>query len=276
MKTRAITGFFFVLVMLGSLFLGQWVFAGFVLVLATASLFEYQKLLSLAEKQGTIPQHTQPLLQAGTLFGTLLLAVLMAVNQQVLAEKWAWSLVLILPCLFLIQLFREDKQPFIRISNTALGFFYVIVPFYCFYKLGFHFGTYQYLLPLGFLLLLWSNDTGAYLIGRAFGKHKLFERVSPNKTWEGFFGGWLSALLVSIILYNQFPGTLHMTHWLVFASLISVIGTLGDLVESSLKRTLQVKDSGNLLPGHGGLLDRFDGLLLSAPFCYAYFLFVVN
>lgn len=284
MKTRAITGFFFVIIMLGSLFLGPWVFAGFFLLLATASLFEYHQLLAIASRGGDAEEtasNSSGLAVAlkssaisGTLLGAGIFALLIAINQSLLAEKWIGLLVLVLPLLFLVQLFQQNELPFVRVANTALGFFYVIIPFYCFYQLGFRFGEYQAVLPLSFLLLLWANDTGAYLIGRAFGRNKLFERVSPKKTWEGFFGGWLSALLVGVILFNQQIHIMNLTHWLVFASIIAVIGTLGDLVESALKRSLKVKDSGHILPGHGGLLDRFDGLLLAAPFCYIYFLIV--
>lgn len=284
MKTRAITGFFFVIIMLGSLFLGAWVFAGFFLLLATASLYEYHQLLAKASRGGdaegiaSIPAGSAVALKSsaalGTLLGAGIFALLIAINQGLLDEKWMWLLVLVLPLLFLMQLFQQNELPFVRVANTALGFFYVIIPFYCFYQLGFRFGDYKAVLPLSFLFLLWANDTGAYLIGRAFGRNKLFERISPKKTWEGFFGGWVSALLVGVILYKQHITLMDLSHWLVFATIIAVVGTLGDLIESALKRSLQVKDSGHLLPGHGGLLDRFDGLLLAAPFCYVYFLIV--
>ena len=117
--------------------------------------------------------------------------------------------------------------------------------------------------------MLWANDTGAYLFGVRYGKRKLFERHSPKKSWEGFFGGMFTSAIVAYGLSFLFKETTP-TVWVGMAILIASFGTLGDLVESMLKRSLDTKDSGGLLPGHGGLLDRFDGLLLAAPVVYAY------
>jgi phosphatidate cytidylyltransferase len=129
--------------------------------------------------------------------------------------------------------------------------------------------TYSYQIILGFFILLWTNDTGAYLSGKYFGKHKLFERISPKKTWEGSIGGGILTLAFAYVLSIYFTN-LNITNWLIIGVLIAVFGGLGDLVESMLKRSLGIKDSGKLLPGHGGILDRFDGLLLSVPFVYGY------
>src|SRR5690606_3819133 len=137
-----------------------------------------------------------------------------------------------------------------------------------FFALGFLDGEYNHRLPLGFMLILWGNDTGAYLVGKFLGKRRLFERISPKKTWEGLIGGILFALITSLILASVFA-VLSSWQWVGMAVLISIFGTFGDLVESMLKRSQQVKDSGTLLPGHGGLLDRFDGLLLAAPMVFA-------
>jgi phosphatidate cytidylyltransferase len=132
-----------------------------------------------------------------------------------------------------------------------------------------HSGPQHYGIVLGFFLLIWLNDTGAYFIGSLIGKHKLFERISPGKTWEGSAGGTLFALLTAWGLSYIFP-QIDRTHWLILAIITVVTGTLGDLVESMLKRSLGIKDSGNILPGHGGMLDRFDAVLLSAPFVFVY------
>lgn len=123
--------------------------------------------------------------------------------------------------------------------------------------------------------MLWASDTGAYLFGRKLGSHKLFERHSPKKTWEGFFGGVLTSVLVSFII-SLFFKEIPFLVWGGMAVLIVSFGTLGDLVESMLKRSLDAKDSGSLLPGHGGLLDRFDGLLIAAPIVYAYLYLILN
>jgi phosphatidate cytidylyltransferase len=129
-------------------------------------------------------------------------------------------------------------------------------------------------LPMGFFLLLWTNDTGAYLAGKSFGKHKLFERISPKKTWEGSIGGL--ALAIAVAYGVSFLPTfvdITKTDWLVIGFLVAVFGSFGDLFESLLKRNLKIKDSGTILPGHGGVLDRFDGLFLAVPAMFFYLLF---
>ncbi|MDQ2657301.1 MAG: phosphatidate cytidylyltransferase, partial [Bacteroidota bacterium] len=130
-------------------------------------------------------------------------------------------------------------------------------------------GQYNFEVILGTLLILWASDTGAYFAGTRFGKRKLFERISPKKSWEGFLGG---AVLALIFAYGSsvFMHTLLVRQWIIVGVIIIIGGTFGDLIESLLKRSIEIKDSGDSLPGHGGFLDRFDGLLISAPFIAAY------
>jgi phosphatidate cytidylyltransferase len=120
-----------------------------------------------------------------------------------------------------------------------------------------------------FFMILWSNDTFAYLVGITIGKHKLSEKISPKKTWEGLIGGIIFGLLAAYIL-SIFFKELMLWQWLIASLVINIAGIFGDLSESLLKRHFQVKDSGNILPGHGGILDRFDAVIFSAPalFCY--------
>ena len=122
---------------------------------------------------------------------------------------------------------------------------------------------------IGFFLLIWANDTGAYLTGVSFGRHRLMERISPKKTWEGFFGGAVLAGLVAWLL-SGWLGVVDKTHWIIIAAIISVAGTYGDLIESMLKRSIGVKDSGTIMPGHGGFLDRFDSAIISFPLVYLF------
>lgn len=122
---------------------------------------------------------------------------------------------------------------------------------------------------LAIFIFIWLNDTGAYLVGSLFGKHRLFERISPKKSWEGFIGG-LSLTLISSQLFFHFLPETGRIHWLGLSAIIVIFGTWGDLVESLLKRTLQIKDSGNCFPGHGGMLDRFDSIMLAIPAAYIY------
>jgi phosphatidate cytidylyltransferase len=122
---------------------------------------------------------------------------------------------------------------------------------------------------IGFFFLIWANDSGAYLAGVSFGRHKLFERISPKKTWEGFIGGFVLALFVSWFL-SGWLGVIGKYEWAIVSVIISIAGTFGDLLESMLKRSLDVKDSGSFLPGHGGFLDRFDSTIISFPLVYLF------
>lgn len=266
MKTRAITALFFVAAMLSSFFLGPYFFAVFYLALASACLYEFYTMFELTD--------SRPNKWLGLVLGVI--AFFVAINQT-----FGWIegplialLLLFAPLVFLDQLFRKNPTPFTGVAHTLLGWIYVMVPFFCFFSIAFNGDSFVWELPLGFMFLLWANDTGAYLTGRAFGKNKLFERISPGKTWEGFVGGILSAILVAVSLSN-YTEVMPLWQWIAIAVIVGGIGTLGDLTESMLKRSLHVKDSGNLLPGHGGLLDRFDGLLLAAPAVYV-FLYLIK
>jgi phosphatidate cytidylyltransferase len=128
----------------------------------------------------------------------------------------------------------------------------------------------------GLLFLTWANDSGAYISGKLFGKYPLMKRISPKKTWEGFIGGLIFAILFAFALTYMPYTDLQITHWCVLALIVSVFGPIGDLVESLLKREKQAKDSGSLLPGHGGFLDRFDAFIFHLPFCAIYLFWFVN
>ncbi len=269
MKTRAITGFFFIIVMLASVLLGPYVFTGFYLLLTVLCLHEFYKVL----KQSNIT----PNLSVGLLNGAYIFAAVASVYylQPALNHKLL-LLIAIASCLILVnELFKESATPFTNIGFTYLGLVFAVVPFCFFHALGFIHGYFNGHLPMAFLLMLWANDTGAYLTGRWLGRTKLFERHSPKKTWEGFFGGVAIAAAVGFIISIYFK-ELQWRQWVSVAIIIGCVGTLGDLVESMFKRSLNIKDSGGILPGHGGLLDRFDGLLLAAPVVYTYLYFITN
>lgn len=173
-------------------------------------------------------------------------------------------------CIFLIKLYRPlDKKPFTSIAFTILGIVYVALPFSLMSMIVFRYGDYNPLIAIGILLILWASDTGAYFAGTRFGKRKLFERISPKKSWEGSIGGTILAILMSIVVGYNFE-LLPLWQWIGVATLIVVGGTYGDLVESLFKRSILIKDSGNFIPGHGGFLDRFDGLLIAVPFIVAF------
>ena len=269
MKTRAITAFFFTIAMLGSIFFGGYVFTGFYLLLSIVALLEFYKLVKMA---GIRPHRN-----IGVLVATILFLITAAYHFLQFETKFLLLVVPIIFSVFISELYKKSKIPFANISYTFVGFIYVTIPFCFFYSLGFLADvlTYDYHLPLAFLLMLWANDTGAYLFGVKFGKHRLFERHSPKKSWEGFFGGMFTSLVVSFGIFKLFPEMSAVT-WAGMAILISCFGTLGDLVESMLKRSLDAKDSGSFLPGHGGFLDRFDGLLIGAPVVYVYLYLIIH
>ena len=135
-------------------------------------------------------------------------------------------------------------------------------------------GGYNPNLIIAILIMIWVNDSFAFLVGKNFGKTKLFVSVSPKKTIEGFIGGVVFALLASFII-SKFNNDFTLVNWLIIAFIVSVIGTIGDLVESKFKRQANIKDSGNIMPGHGGMLDRLDSLLFAAPFVYLYINFII-
>ena len=164
----------------------------------------------------------------------------------------------------LTELYRQGTIPFANIAYTLLGVIYVSGPFALLHIIAFSHGPYSYEIIMGILLILWANDTGAYLIGSSIGKHKLFKRISPHKSWEGVLGGAVLALFVSYTIAGHF-NIINLDTWLGIGGIVVVVGTYGDLVESMFKRSLKIKDSGNMIPGHGGLLDRFDSLLLASP-----------
>lgn len=278
MKTRAITGFFFLIVMIGSFLLGHNVFGAFYLLLSGFCLYEFYSLIKKDTANPNIPM--------GILNGALIYAAFAVITYAAsLALAGEHSKHIGLALLFLVpigvcivffyELFKISVSPFANIGYTLLGLVFVIVPFTFFHALSYVSGPYNFHIPLAFLLILWANDTGAYLVGMSIGRTKLFERHSPKKTWEGFTGGVVISAGVGYIVSIYYP-ELSWKIWMSVGILISCFGTLGDLVESMFKRSINIKDSGTILPGHGGLLDRFDGLLFAAPIVYTYLYFVLN
>ncbi len=172
--------------------------------------------------------------------------------------------------IYLIELYQQSTTPFTNIAYTLLGIVYVSGPFTLLHITALaKGGAYSHEIVMGILLILWANDTGAYLVGSSIGNRRLFQRISPHKSWEGSLGGAALALAVSYAIANYF-NTIDLWTWLGVGGIIIVAGTYGDLVESMLKRSLNIKDSGDIIPGHGGLLDRFDSFLLAVPCIVAF------
>ena len=182
--------------------------------------------------------------------------------------------------LLVAELYAKQEDPIHDWAYTMMSQMYVVLPFSLLNMLAFRAAPegimYVYTLPLSVFVFLWVNDTGAYCCGSLFGKHKLFPRISPGKSWEGSIGGGIFVLAAAALVwyltdvYDMNPTGMGMLEWMGLGLTVVVFGTWGDLVESLFKRTLGIKDSGNILPGHGGMLDRFDSSLLAIPAAVVY------
>ncbi|MGM0376950.1 MAG: phosphatidate cytidylyltransferase [Bacteroidota bacterium] len=186
--------------------------------------------------------------------------------------RWFVGMVPLVGGVFLSELYFSSKNSLLNIAATLIVPMYVALPFAFLHHMAFFGGHYGAELLLGFFLLIWVNDSGAYLFGSWLGRRKLFPSISPAKSWEGAVGGFVVTLLVAWG-NSHVLGVVGPADWIVIGGLVSVLGTYGDLIESMLKRSVNIKDSGNVLPGHGGVLDRFDAVFFSAPAVSCYLLF---
>lgn len=271
MLTRAITGFFFVLVLLLSMYFGQ--LSSF-LLFAVIVLLGTDEFYTLVKKS----KEVKPIKIVGLIISISLFSISALIFQNQIKLKYIAIPLALSFIVFLVELYRKNKFPFVNIAYTLLASIYVALPFALLYHLGFYSNNqfqaeFSHHILWGFFFVLWANDTGAYLAGRFFGKNKLFERISPKKTWEGSIGGGILGMLIAYITSLYFY-EINSMQWIIVSIIIVIFGGLGDLVESMLKRSLNIKDSGNILPGHGGILDRFDGLFLSVPFVYCYLIMI--
>ncbi|WP_077922788.1 phosphatidate cytidylyltransferase [Spirosoma sp. 209] len=240
----------------------DWTFALLFTLISALTQREFYKLLGL--------DGFEPLTAYGTVVGCLVCVLAYFIEKGMLGTD---SYFLICPAssmIFLIKLYKKrDMKPFTNIGFTFLGIIYVAMPFALLIVLALRGNAYHPAIILGCLFLLWATDIGAYFAGTYFGRRKLFERVSPKKSWEGAIGGAAAAALVAQGLAIYAP-ELQPWQWYCVGGIIVVTGTYGDLVESLFKRSIAIKDSGSSIPGHGGFLDRFDGLLLAAPFIISF------
>ncbi|MCG8578099.1 MAG: phosphatidate cytidylyltransferase [Flavobacteriales bacterium] len=263
---RLTTGALFTGLLVCSIILSGWYLHLMMGLLAFLSLQEFYKLF---EKSAYKPDAI-----LGPILGVLIYSFFIYDLQNYLREEsTSWTIVLLLlsfPLIAISELYRKKKTPFQNMGITILGIFYLLTPFVLINLLAINpeeKNVIDQIWPvLAIFLIVWSNDTFAYLIGKQWGKRRLFERISPKKSWEGFWGGFLFAIICGNII--AFFTNEAYVQYTVYAIIISVMGTIGDLIESMLKRSLNVKDSGKILPGHGGILDRLDAVLFAIPFIY--------
>ena len=268
MTVRAFTGVLFVTIMVTCFF--QPVAMVFLFALITClSLWEYSGLVNNIEDV-TINRFIS------TVAGVYLFLAISAINSGFVQTNAVFMPYLLTIIYLLVsELYTKNKNAVHDLSYTMLGQMYVALPLSMINVLAFRTATdgnihFYYLLPLSVFIFLWTSDTGAYCVGSLFGKHKLFPRISPAKSWEGSIGGGFLVLVAAFLvsLLDQNHGNLsglNTLQWLGLGLVVTVFGTWGDLVESLIKRTLGIKDSGTILPGHGGMLDRFDSSLLAIP-----------
>lgn len=219
------------------------------------------------EKLGYTPQKFY-----GLFLGFIIYVLTFLVAKLTIPATSYFIAIFLILLLFIFELYHEREFHFRSIALTIFGLVYIVIPFSTLNFIAFA-GinndqyTYKYILSL--FIIIWVNDTGAYLIGSLLGKRKLFERISPKKTWEGTLGGLVLAMAGAFVL-SLFFTRLNVLEWMIFAIIVVIFGTYGDLFESHLKRRTGVKDSGTIMPGHGGLLDRFDSTFFAAPMIFLY------
>ena len=264
---RALSGAVFVVLMLGAIWLSSFYFAIVFLAFAFLGLKEFYALSSHIEGVKV----NNWLAIAG---GLLLFAIACGVSFLQWSPASFALYPIYIPILFIPELYRSEGTPIQNLAVSLMGHIYVALPFTIFCLIE----PISKELVLAFFVLIWASDTGAYLVGVCIGKHKMFERISPKKTWEGFFGGLVFALGFGYLFYRlnwvELPHA-DLWFWMILSALIFVVGVFGDLVESLFKRSVGVKDSGNIMPGHGGMLDRFDSACLAAPVLGAIFLIIL-
>jgi phosphatidate cytidylyltransferase len=262
--TRSLSGLVYITILISAIFFSEngLVFAGLMFLFAGISCWEFNNLLKINNSRSffqlviiayftylTITGETHP---SSVVF--LILAIGTSITHLYLTNN----------------LFKLKKVNENSILRQQLPLLYVLIPFSLITLIpSIVDNTYNPYIIFGILLIIWSNDTFAYLIGKNFGKRKLFEKVSPNKTIEGFIGGMLFGIIAALIIAYT-TSSLSIFHWIVLSIIISIFGTIGDLVASKFKREANIKDSSNLIPGHGGFLDRLDSLIFVSSFVYLY------
>ena len=259
---RTLTGTVYVSLVTAGILINSYTFLALFSLVIILCLHEFYGLIGTTRKVSVNPYFNS--------LGGLLLFIPFYLN----VFEGVGSRILILYPIYLVavlvsELYRKKEDPLKNLAYTFLGQIYIVLPLTLLIPLAY---TYSYdpIFVMALFAFIWVNDTGAYLVGVTIGKHRLFERISPKKSWEGFFGGLILTALSSLLFYHFEPGIPYY-HWIGIAVMVVIFGTWGDLVESLMKRTLNVKDSGNALPGHGGFLDRFDSLLLAV---YGMFFYV--
>ncbi len=239
----------------------------YIAVFTIITVIAQAELYLIIEKQGYTTQKFY-----GIFIGIIIYISTFLVAKYLIPATSYFITIFLIIFLFILELYHKREHHFRSIAMTILGIVYVVIPlstlnFIAYVGINDDQFTYVYLLAM--FSMIWVNDTGAYIIGSAIGKHALFPSISPKKTWEGTIGGFIFTIISAYIFSVYFEG-INIIQWFIFAIIVVVFGTYGDLVESHIKRRAGVKDSGSIMPGHGGLLDRFDSTFFVAPMIFLY------
>ncbi len=283
MKTfwiRTASAVVYVLLFLGSLFsgvllgnakAGMLIFGAFLLFVTVGCTFEFFRMVD--------PQGAKPSKLLGYFYAVCTLVGMLVM--PLLSNRFGLMLTLFVmfPTTFalaaIVQLWKQSEQPFRDAAYTLVPMLYVAIPLSLMLMLSSD-SAYGVVMVMMLVAMVWVNDSGAYIGGSLIGKHKMWVRHSPGKTWEGTAFGVAVTILLAVIAGPRIQPDIAWYHWLSLGLICSVVDTFGDLVESMLKRSVGVKDSGSIMPGHGGFLDRFDSLLIIMPFAYAYIVLIIN
>ena len=253
----------FVVIMLAGLLWNEWSFLGLVLLIGMLCLRDYFRLVQKIDSTSYWPKWLPIVVQIMALLIISLFSN--KVNDLIPGfGRVVFVLLPVLPALLLLGAVLSKRDSLFALLQSAGGLLYITLPMLLLVNIR----TYDFALPIAVILMIWCNDTMAYLVGSFIGKHQ-FSPISPNKTWEGVIGGAVLTIAGAGV-YGYCSETYRFVDWMALAFCVTVAGTLGDLMESKLKRMADIKDSGTLMPGHGGALDRFDSLLVAAPFAFVY------
>ena len=268
---RTISGAVLLLVVVGALLWSKWSAGALFAVIMLGGLVEFYRL---CRKKNIEPMSSVGIATSLAIFG-LAFAVFLQwgtpateMTARIVLGALLYAM-LIVPTTFVCELWRKSATPIANIATTFMGVIYVALPMSAILFIPqLLVGKWSAWAMLAFISIIWINDIFAYLVGVTLGKHRLCERISPKKSWEGFFGGLIGAVGFAVLFGHLFGGNLLV--WGGLGLVTALAGVAGDLVESLIKREVDVKDSGKIMPGHGGFLDRFDALYLAVPFALFY------
>jgi phosphatidate cytidylyltransferase len=261
---RSLTGAVFIIVMLGAILWNQWSLYILILTISGIALYEFYSIFRI--------RGYSPLQTGGILSGVLILSVIILERQSILPDKYLLLIMIPILGIWFSFIFLRRVELINSLIITVSGLIYILLPLSLIPFLTQNQLTsfeYNPEILIGTLFIIWTYDTGAYISGILLGKHKMAPSISPKKSWEGFFGGMVFAIIVGI-LFDKFTSLLKTSDWIFLSIIIVFSATAGDFFESLLKREAGVKDSGKILPGHGGILDRFDSLFMVVPFVFLY------